>query len=78
MGKGDKRTTKGKRVRGSYGKTRRPRNEVQKARSARAAAVATVNKKKVTKPKVAKETATATTAKKTTRKTKVKTEEKPE
>jgi 30S ribosomal protein S31 len=78
MGKGDKKTTKGKRIRGSYGKTRRPRREMIKTRAERAIALAGENaaakKKKAAKPKA--ETAPATEpAKKTVRKPKAKKEE---
>lgn len=79
MGKGDKKSTKGKRNRGSYGKTRRPRKDVLKARKARAADLASATKtktaKSTAKPKPVKESNVEATAKKAIRKPKVKKED---
>lgn len=65
MGKGDKKTTKGKRAMGSYGNTRK-----KKKKSPKFVAVSEkTTKKDTTKKAVAKKTTTKkTTAKKTTTK----------
>ena len=61
MGKGDKKTGKGKRFRGSYGKTRQPRKGGPK--------ITTTPKKTETKKAPAAKTESKTVVKKTTKKT---------